>query len=104
MSVTQITAIKVTENEQSVLRAILTNYFSENNGGIPDVFIARDFVWSSSLDDAAEEPLVTGKALSGVCGSLAVKGLVETTGSGKESAIALTKAGYDLAISGGAVE
>lgn len=92
---------QVTNNERSVLRAILTNDYAAGNGAIPETFVRRDWVWSNCVDCARETPLVEGKALSGVCGSLAQKGLVETDGNtGREACICLTEEGYRVAMEG----
>lgn len=86
---------EVTQNEKSVLRALLTNDFTAHNGGIPAEYgrAIEWAVWSDCIEDAAEPPAVSGKALSGVCGSLVQKGLAGSDGE----CIWLTEAGFNVA-------
>lgn len=93
----------VTTNEYRVLRALLTNFFSANGSAAASAYEACCEIWSDSINDASEPSGLTGKALSGVCGSLAAKGLVRTGGYGRDSYIVLTSAGYEVAkVAGGA--
>lgn len=81
----------VTANELKVLLAIRHNWFSS---GDP----VGCEVWSLQIDDSNEPSGLAGRTLSGVCASLAKKGLVKTSGSGREQTIALTQAGYDATL------
>lgn len=81
----------MTNNEFKVLRAIATNCFAPTNYASPESFDETAPVWSDSINDAGEPSGIEGKALSGVCGSLAAKGFVNTG----EDDIALTQAGFD---------
>lgn len=94
--------MNVTTSEMKVLRALMTNYFSTNGADAASYEEASADIWSDSINDAAEPSGLTGKALAGVCGSLASKGLVRTGGEGRDSYIALTLAGYEAAKVGGA--
>lgn len=87
-----------TANENAVLKAILRNYFTSINGGDPANYQeASDWVLSDCINDSDFPSGITSRALAGVCGSLATKGLVETNGSGREACIRLTVAGYEIA-------
>jgi hypothetical protein len=77
-----------TENELRVLNAIRYNYF--NSAAEP---VGHE-VWSLQIEDSNRPSGLSGRTLSGVCASLARKGLVKTGGSGREQTIALTQAGY----------
>lgn len=84
----------VTTNERAVLRAILRNYYTSLNGGVPQSFDDIDFsVWVNAINDSNEPSGVEGRALSGVVASLTRKALVLTDGQ----TISLTRAGYDIA-------
>jgi hypothetical protein len=80
---------QITENERKVLTAILHNYY---NSSVNPVDIE---VWSLQIEDSQKPSGLHGRTISGVCSSLAKKGLVTTGGSGREQTIALTQAGYD---------
>lgn len=80
--------MNVTTNEMKVLRALITNFYSSSEG---------EPTWSDVINDASEPSGLKGKALAGVCGSLAAKGLVTTGGEGRDSYIALTAAGCEAA-------
>jgi DNA-binding MarR family transcriptional regulator len=84
------TDIQITENERKVLRAILTNDFGDGDD--------LAWRWSNSINDAGEPSGLSGKTLSGVCASLAQKGLVQADGqSGRDACIRLTPAGAEIA-------
>lgn len=81
----------ITENELKVLIAIRYNWFSS---GDP----VGCEVWSLQIDDSNQPSGLAGRTLSGVCASLAKKGLVKTGGCGREQTIALTQSGYDATL------
>jgi hypothetical protein len=89
--------MNVTTNEMSVLRALMTNFFITNGAEPTSYEQASAETWSDSINDASEPSSLEGKALAGVCGSLAAKGLVRTGGKGTDSWIALTPSGYEAA-------
>jgi DNA-binding MarR family transcriptional regulator len=78
----------ITENERKVLNAIRFNYFGSASG-------PGYAVWSLQIDDSNRSSGLTPRTLSGVCGSLAKKGLVKTSGSGRQSCIELTQTGFE---------
>ncbi len=82
--------VAITDNEKRVLRAILTNCFHDGTQGEDKI---TNPVWSNCINDADEPSGLEGKSLSGVCGSLAQKGMIGTN----DECIWLTKAGYDAA-------
>lgn len=71
----------LTENELNVLVGIIKSDYISNS--------AKDPVWSWSI----AHPWAGTKKISGVCSSLAQKGLVSAYQAGKESTIELTDAG-----------
>ena len=86
----------VTANEYAVLRAIRRNYFTATNGGEPASFnAAESTIWANAIDDSAEPCDLPGPTLSGVCGSLARKGLIRSWGHGRDASIALTAEGFE---------
>lgn len=88
--------IQITENEAKVLRAIATNCFNVLNYGIPSSYEdASNWVWTDCLNDAKFPSGIEGKSLSGVCGSLSKKGLIESDDCPGEESILLTEAGFD---------
>ena len=71
----------ITTNEAAVLRSIATNYYNSLNGGAPSNYAeANNPVWSELINDASIPSGITGKSLSGVCGSLAQKGFIGSDG------------------------
>jgi hypothetical protein len=87
----------ITENEAKVLRAIATNCFNVLNYGVPTCYEeANNDVWSDCIDDAKIPSGLTPRSLSGVCGSLARKGMVISSNwDDDERCIRLTEAGFD---------
>lgn len=75
--------VTITDRERAVLIAIRDSYYGNGE------------TWAADLNDQTASPSgVTGRALSAVCSSLAQKRLISTAGSGKDSAINLTPAGF----------
>lgn len=58
--------IELTANEVAVLKSLANNYYGDGQGG----------VWSWAVNDSDTPSGIEGKALSGVVGSLAKKGVV----------------------------
>lgn len=87
----------ITENEAKVLRAIATNCFNCLNYGIPASYEeANNDVWSDCIDDAKIPSGLTPRSLSGVCGSLARKGLVESSNwDDSDNVIRMTEDGFN---------
>ena len=87
----------ITENEAKVLRAIATNCFNCLNYGIPTSYEeANNDVWSDCIDDAKIPSGLTPRSLSGVCGSLARKGLVQSSNwDDSDNVIRMTEAGFN---------
>ncbi len=88
---------KITSNERKVLRAVLTNYFTSLNGGLPTEYEVES-VWANCINDSNEPSGVEGKRLSGVISSLNSKGLVRSSGKGEDACVALTEDGYNAAL------
>jgi hypothetical protein len=83
----------ITPYEAAVLRAIATNCFNVMNYGVPTCYEdANAEIWTDSINDAKYPSGLEGKALSGVCSSLAKKGLVEKSFS---ETIVLTEEGFN---------
>lgn len=80
----------ITDNERKVLAAIKHNYFAAGNFGDD-----APWIWSDCINDSDKPSGIEGKTLSGICGSLATKGLVETDGHKRDACIRLTKAGIE---------
>lgn len=74
--------ITLTDSEKQVLEGINNSDYGDQLG---------DPIWSWSINCK-----ITGKERSGVCGSLAKKGLVNGGDSGKDSTINLTQLGIDI--------
>ena len=88
----------ITPNEAAVLRAIATNCFNVLNYGAPTCYEeANQEIWTDLINDAEYPSGITGKTLSGVCGSLAKKGLIQSfTGfEAGEATIMMTREGFD---------
>ena len=88
----------ITANEAAVLRSIATNCYNVMNYGVPSCYEeANQEIWTNLLNDAEFPSGLEGKTLSGVCGSLAKKGLTKSfTGfEAGEATIMMTKEGYD---------
>jgi len=84
--------MKLTENEKRVLLAIKYNYYQPDNGEGIDF---NGSIWSDSINDSNRPSGINGKELSGVVGSLAKKGLVDTSDDGKDSTVWITKNGME---------
>lgn len=89
MTTTTIAPVATTEKEYRVLRAILTNWFGNSDPTAE--------IWSAQIDDANEPSGLRGKTLSAVCSTLTQKGLVKSSGSGRDAVIWLTAAGIATA-------
>ena len=76
--------MNITSNELKVLQSIATNFFGQQVG---------DPVWADCINDSHKPSRIEGKALSGVCASLAKKGLIETDGD----CVCITEKGVELA-------
>lgn len=86
----------ITANEAAVLRSIATNCYNVLNYGVPSCYEeANNEIWTDLINDAEYPSGIEGKALSGVCGSLARKGLILSFDGGRDSTIMMTKEGYD---------
>ena len=88
----------ITSNEAAVLRAIATNCFNVLNYGIPTCYEeANNEIWADLINDAEFPSGIEGKALSGVCGSLSKKGLIQSFAGFEagESTIMMTREGFD---------
>ena len=87
----------ITENEAKVLRAIATNCFNCLNYGIPTCYEeANNDVWSDCIDDAKIPSGLAPRSIAGVCGSLARKGLVQSSNwDDSDNVIRMTEAGFD---------
>ena len=85
----------ITKNEAIVLNMIARNYFQTDLAQIAIEGRWGDSgIWSEQIEDTSAPEKVSGRTLSGVCGSLAVKGLVSSDYDGEDSTIALTEAGF----------
>ena len=93
--------MRITRNENKVLRAIASNCFNDCNYDMPDTYErAGSSVWSWLINDAGEPSGIEGKALSGVVASLNKKGLaVSQRGeNAKDDTVYMTEAGFDAMI------
>jgi hypothetical protein len=79
---------QVTESELKVLRSLRTNHYGDGGEGP---------TWAWAVNESDEPSGFTGKTLSGICGSLAKKKLIASSGSGEEAWIELTDAGREIA-------
>lgn len=87
-----------TDKEYRVLRAILLNDFTNVNGAMPENYADATEIWANSINDSAEPSGITGRSLSGVCSTLAQKGLIYANGRGEDATVRLTQGGYDAAM------
>lgn len=87
----------ITLSEAKVLRAIATNCFNCLNYGIPASYEeASNDVWSDCIDDAKIPSGLAPRSIAGVCGSLARKGLVQSSAwDDSDNVIRMTEAGFD---------
>jgi len=86
----------ITQNEAAVLRAIATNCYNVMNYGNPSCYEeANQEIWTNLINDAEYPSGIEGKSLSGVCGSLARKGLILSFEGGKDSTIMMTEEGFN---------
>lgn len=74
----------LTPSELKVLKALAFNHYGDSEG-----------TWAWAVNESLHPSGITGKALSGVVGSLAKKGLIKSEGSGSECAILTTAAGKE---------
>ena len=79
-------AMKLTDKERRVWRAICTNDYW--NGRIGD-----GAIWANGINDAAEPSGITGRALSALVKSLVAEGLIESQGRGRDAVIMITERG-----------
>jgi hypothetical protein len=86
----------ITASEAAVLRAIATNCFNAMNYGVPSCYEeANHDIWTNCLNDAKYPSGIEGKALSGVCGSLSKKDMIDSDGYGREATMRMTESGFD---------
>lgn len=84
-----------TANEAAVMRSIATNSYNDMNYGSPSCYKeAGSDIWKELINDAGMPSGIEGKALSGICGSLATKGFTRSD----SECIRLTEAGWDAMI------
>lgn len=97
--------MNITPNEHAVLRSLLTNYYTSENGAIPDSYDACSMmVWTHSIADANEPYRGLPRSLPGIVSSLVKKGLVKSEGGGKDDCTWLTETGFNEAIRLGPVK
>jgi hypothetical protein len=91
-----VTENAITENEAAVLRAIACNCFNNLNYSTPKTYDeCNGDIWADLINDSAYPSDIEGKTLSGVCGSLARKGFIKTSGKGKDCGITMTENGFN---------
>lgn len=89
--------MNLTPLELAVLDCIALNLYQPTNGGTPQAFEDTSSIWSADITFSTHSALastVGAKQLPGVCASLSKKGLVLSSGFGKDGTIELTRAGF----------
>lgn len=90
--------MKLTDRETQVLDLIARNLYQPVNGAVPDTYADTSAIWSMLILDSSSEFAGTfpKRSLSGVCASLAKKGLVEAYDYKikRDNTIALTESGF----------
>lgn len=85
----------LTQNEVAVLKSLANNHYGDDGDG----------VWAWAVNDSRTPSGITGKALSGVVGSLCKKGLISSEEYEKnEDVIWMKEAGKQAIINLGLVE
>jgi hypothetical protein len=90
--VTNLTTLEI-----AVLDCIARNTYQPVNGDVPDTFEDTSSIWSRLILDSSSTYVGTirPRSLPGVVASLSKKGLVTTYEDGKDSTVALTRAGFE---------
>ena len=86
----------ITSSEAAVLRSIASNCFNHMNYGMPTCFAEADgAVWTDCINDSKFPSGYEARDLSGICGSLVKKNLIQSLRCGRDSTVCMTEAGYN---------